>query len=273
MFGIDTQGSYQFEYTGRAYLIHEFGGDGVDRIGQGCLKGKHAATIAAIGIAGAPLFGIAPFASLYTGFYIGNLVTRGVVVVLYSGGIYEGLEGRPHLASALIYLVVLEIVIADPAYPCLDVSILGIHGGDSSTQKALIVADRIVRGHYRIDGTMPGKYLHRCFLIERSTDFLVGLAFGLELCPALGTSHGAIHQFVYLLLGEFYEGESLILSRVILLSKGLLEVFHMLLYGLFGGSLHTRIYGGVYLQPIGIDVILATIGFGIVLSPFLHIVT
>ena len=117
---------------------------------------------------------------------------------------------------------------------------------------------------------MPRKDLHRGLLIEGSTYVFVRDTCRLHLCPALRVLHSTFHKAIDFLFGEFYKRKCLILFQIIFFCKSFLEVFHMLLYRLFSSSLHTRVYSGVYLKSIGINVIFRPIGFWVVFNPLFH---
>ena len=76
-------------------------------------------------------------------------------------GVDEGLDRRTDLALALLGHVVLEVTEVRAAHVGLHIARAGIHRYERRTHDALVVENRVARGHHRVALALEGKDLHR----------------------------------------------------------------------------------------------------------------
>ena len=128
-----------------------------------------------------------------------------------------------------------------------------------------MVEDRVAGRKNGVAHALEGEDLHLRGHIKRCAYLLLAVARLGHHTPAVALAHSALDAVVYLLAREvdIHRATSLNLA----VHTGLHHLLHVLGYGLLGIALHTRVYGGIYLQTITIDIVGLAISLEVFVTP------
>ena len=141
-----------------------------------------------------------------------------------------------------------------------------VHRHKTCAKEELVVANGVHRCHYGILLALPAEHGHLFGRIERLLYLRLRGTRLLHQAVAVGLPHGASQNLVHLFLGE-PEGIGRFLRPLLLFVEAHLQLFQVFRHRLFGILLHARVEGGVYLQPVGIEVVLAAVLLGVLRTP------
>ena len=136
---------------------------------------------------------------------------------------------------------------------------------ECTSHRRLVVKQRVAWCEHRVAYASECEDLHIAWCVERCNNLLLAASCCLHLLPTLGLAHSCLDA-LFLILGlyiDIYRATTLYLA----VHSWLHHLGHMLRERLLGILLHTRVYGGVDLQTIAIDIILLTIGLQILVTP------
>ena len=112
---------------------------------------------------------------------------------------------------------------------------------------------------------MVGEDAHLHRRVEGVFDLLLGVSGFAHEAIALGLFHGTVHDAFDLFWLEVTR-EGCIGFLALFFEETLLHVLHVLCYGFFSVALHARVDSGVNAQSVLIDVVVGTVGLGVLVA-------
>ena len=182
--------------------------------------------------------------------------------ILHGQRINVRLHGRANLPASHHGHIILEIMVIRASHISFDISGMRVHGHETRAKEELIVTNRVHRCHYGINLPIPTEHRHFLGRIESFFDFFFRSAGFFHQAVTVGLAHCTPQYFIHLFLCQpesvrSFSGTFLFLKEISL------QFSKMFGHSFFGILLHTAVYCRIYLQAIGIQVV--------VLSVFLHI--
>ncbi len=151
------------------------------------------------------------------------------------------------------------------SYIRLDMPRVRVHRHKTATQVVFQPAYRVHGRQNRIDHAIVREHLHLHRCIERLTNLCLALALLFHTPIAVGLTHGTRKNAIRFLL-RYQPREGRIPLAFALTEETFLQVVQVFCYRLLGIALHTGIDGGIDFQTILIDIVVRTVGFGILLA-------
>ena len=137
---------------------------------------------------------------------------------------------------------------------------------ESAAQVTLLPFDGVERTHDRIHhASVVGEYLHLTRSHEGSFDGVLTCTGTFHRAVTVRLAHRAVHDAVYLRLGKRTRERS-VLFLLQFFEERFLLCLHVFADSLFRVTLHSRIDGGIDLQAVLVDVVLAAIRFAVLLA-------
>ena len=267
---LDAHPAHHVGHCGRAELLHQVGGNVVGTVRKAPFEGHGASDpFLAVGTARGP----GPASGYLEGLgQVDHLVARGHPF-LHGQGVEERLDGGTDLALALTDIVILEVTVVGTAHIGLHMAGARLHRHERGPEYRLVVADGIIRGHRGVDETLVvvGEDPHPDGFGKSLEDLGLRLSGLLENAPAVAPAAGLVHHpvaggLVYV-VGERRVG--LVLQ---VLHEIRLEGTNPFRHGLFGIFLHLVIDGRVDPQAVLVEVIMGTVGLGVLFDPSVELV-
>ncbi len=168
--------------------------------------------------------------------------------------------------------IVLKVLKIYAPYPGLDESGLGLHAEESDLINRLHVLNGVPGAHEGIAVAAPGKNLH----IKGLFKFCKGGRFTHPCVAQRLPARSLLHCLGNDLVGTCH-GIALVKIKgtcstaLDLPKEGLLQLGHVLLYGLFCSALHSAVYGRVDFETVGVEVVFAAVGLAVGRNPLLHV--
>ena len=189
------------------------------------------------------------------------------VAALHRHGIDKGFHRRAHLPAAHGGHVVLEMSVVQSAHIGFHVSRFGVNGYEAGAQEALVIAYGVARRHQRVHFAARRVHRHRHAAVERLFYFRLRSPVGFHLAITVALLHGLGEALVHVFHRKGrYIGR---IGRAALFSVKLClhHLPHLLLHGLLGVLLHTRVDGRIYFKPVGVNVVVRAVALHVLLAP------
>ena len=176
------------------------------------------------------------------------------------------------MATPLANGIVLKVLKIYAPYPGLDESGLGLHAEESDLINRLHVLNGVPGAHEGIAVAAPGKNLH----VKGLFKFCKGGRFTHPCVAQRLPARSLLHCLGNDLVGTCH-GIALVKIKgtcstaLDLPKEGLLQLGHVLLYGLFCSTLHSAVYGRVDFEAVGVEVVFAAVGLAVGRNPLLHV--
>ena len=180
-------------------------------------------------------------------------------------GIDERFDRRPDLAFALLDHIVFEITERRAAHIGFHITVRRVEGHQRSPQETLVVIQRIAGGHRGIPVALVTENPHFDRRVERLLNFLLGSSLFFQHPIAVGITHCAVDNRLFLFLAEVRENTPPPLQHPI--HHRLYVTAHLRPYGLLGISLHRRIDRRIDLQPVAVQIVLSAVRLRIFPTP------
>ena len=119
-----------------------------------------------------------------------------------------------------------------------------VHRHESASQEVFVPFDGVHGCHQGVDHAVVGEYLHLHGCVEYLFYLTFAHALFLQCAVAVGLSHSACEDAIYLLLAKVLR-EGGIALFAFLAEEVVLQFLHMCTHGLLGILLHARVDGGV----------------------------
>ena len=190
---------------------------------------------------------------------VGNL-HAGVYAVEQGTGIDHRLEHRAGLSPGT-HMVVLEKLMVCPTHPSEDMPGIGLHSHEPSLDDAQMVSHVLFQRHFGFLRAVVGENLDLCFFVELRFNFRIAGSLGFQFLVQRGIFHPQVHR------GDIVPGRGKTLPVAV---EFFLHFRQLFPDGLLGFFLHADMEGGVYLQPVGVQVVCFPVGFAQIFEQAFH---